>query len=104
VSTQPTVTTGYRAVWHNAVLAESHGTVVVEGNQYFPLEDVKSEFLQTSESHTVCGWKGIASYYDVIVDGNVNHDAAWYYPDPSEAAKQIRGRVAFWHGVKVEPV
>jgi len=104
MSTTPAVTTRYRAVWHDTVLAESARTVVVEGNQYFPLEDVKSELLQPSDSHTVCHWKGIASYYDVVVDGSVNHDAAWFYPDPSEAAEQIRGRVAFWHGVKVEPV
>jgi len=98
------VAASYRATWHEAVLAESSRTTQVEGNQYFPLEDVRTELLQPSDSHTVCGWKGVASYYDVVVDGIVNRDAAWYYPDPSEAAERIRGRVAFWHGVKVEPV
>jgi uncharacterized protein (DUF427 family) len=68
----------YRATWNGAVLAESEKTVVVEGNQYFPLVDVRMEHLTESSSHTICGWKGLASYYDVVVDGNVNHDAAWY--------------------------
>ncbi len=93
----------YRATWNGAVLAESEETVVVEGNQYFPLNDVLIEHLRVSASHTICGWKGEASYYDVVVDGKVNHDGAWYYTDPSPAAAHIKGRVAFWHGVKVEP-
>ena len=98
------VDASYRATWHEAVLDESRRTTQVEGNQYFPLEDVRTEFLQPSESHTVCGWKGVASYYDVVVDGVVNRDAAWYYPEPMEAASHIKGRVAFWHGVAVEPM
>ena len=102
MTTRSGVAAGYRATWHDAVLAESHRTVQIEGNQYFPLEDVKPEYLQPSESHTVCGWKGVASYYDVVVDGVVNRDAAWFYPEPKEAAEEIRGRVAFWHGVRVE--
>ena len=93
----------YRATWNGEVIAESADTVAVEGNEYFPLSDVKAEVLRPSETHTTCHWKGLASYYDVAVDGKVNHDAAWYYPTPSPAAAQIKDRVAFWRGVKVEP-
>lgn len=93
----------YRATWSNVVLAESDDTVVVEGNHYFPLADVRSENLRQSETHTTCHWKGVASYYDVVVGDKVNRDAAWYYPTPSQAAEPITGRVAFWRGVKVEP-
>jgi uncharacterized protein (DUF427 family) len=93
----------YRATWNGEVIAESADTVAVEGNQYFPLSDVRAELLRPSETHTTCHWKGLASYYDVAVDGRVNHDAAWYYPSPSPAAAQIKDRVAFWRGVKVEP-
>jgi uncharacterized protein (DUF427 family) len=93
----------YQAKWNGAVIADSEETVVVEGNQYFPVESVLASSLKPSETHTTCHWKGEASYYDVVVDGKVNADAAWYYPEPSEAAKQIKDRVAFWHGVKVEP-
>lgn len=85
-------------------MAESDNTVVVEGNHYFPVADVRQEHLRPSESHTTCHWKGVASYYDVVVDGKENRDAAWYYPEPSKAAHPIRGKIAFWHGVKVEPV
>ena len=94
----------YRATWNDAVLAESADTVVVEGNQYFLLADVRQEHLRPSDSHTTCHWKGVASYYDVVVGDKVNRDAAWYYPNPSPAAERITGRVAFWHGVKVEAV
>jgi uncharacterized protein (DUF427 family) len=94
----------YRATWNGAVVAESDATVVVEGNHYFPIGEVRTEHLQASDSHTVCHWKGVASYYDVVVGDNVNRDAAWFYPDPSKLAEPIKGRVAFWHGVKVEPV
>lgn len=94
----------YRATWNGAVLAESENTVVVEGNHYFPLAEVRDEYIRPSDSHTVCHWKGVASYYDVVVGDNVNRDAAWYYPDPSKLAEVVRGRVAFWHGVKVEAV
>lgn len=94
----------YRAIWNDTVLAESSDTVAVEGNQYFPLADVRNEHLRHSDSHTTCHWKGVASYYDVVVGERVNQDAAWYYPNPSSAAERIRGRVAFWHGVKVDPV
>ena len=91
-----------KATWNGAVLAESDDTVVVEGNHYFPPDSIKREHLRESETHTVCPWKGTASYYDVVVNGEVNKDAAWYYPQPKDAAKEIKDRVAFWHGVKVE--
>ena len=91
-----------RAVWNGVVIAESDDTVVVEGNHYFPPEAVNWEYFQESTRHTVCPWKGVASYYDVAIDGKVNKAAAWYYPDPSPAAAQIKDRVAFWKGVKVE--
>ena len=91
-----------KAVWNGEVLAESDRCEVVEGNQYFPPDAVKKALLQPSETHTTCGWKGIASYYDVVAGGKVNKDAAWYYPDPKPAAKNIAGYVAFWKGVKVE--
>ncbi len=76
--------------------------VVVEGNQYFPSDAVKKEYLKPSDTHTTCPWKGLASYYSIEVDGKVNKDAAWYYPQPKEAAKQIKDRIAFWRGVRVE--
>ena len=91
-----------KAIWNNQVLAESDKTVMVEGNHYFPPEAVKMQYFQPSETHTVCSWKGLASYYDVVVDGKVNRDAAWYYPDANNAAQHVKGYVAFWHGVKVE--
>jgi uncharacterized protein (DUF427 family) len=91
-----------RATWKDEVLAESDDTVVVEGNHYFPAESIRREHFRASETHTVCPWKGTASYYDVVVDGDVNADAAWYYPEPKAAAKEIEGRVAFWRGVRVE--
>ena len=93
-----------RATWNGAVLAESDDTVVVEGNHYFPLESVERSYLRHSATHTVCPWKGTASYYSVVVDGEENADAAWYYPEPKDAAKEITGRVAFWRGVEVSPV
>lgn len=91
-----------KAIWNNAVLAESADTVVVEGNHYFPPDAINREYFRASDAHTVCGWKGTASYYDVVVDGQVNEQAAWYYPDPKSAAANIKGHVAFWKGVKVE--
>lgn len=92
-----------KAIWKDTVLAESERTIVVEGNHYFPPESLKMEFFQPSTTHTICSWKGVASYYDVKIDGDVNKDAAWYYPEPKDAAKQIKGYVAFWRGVKVVP-
>ena len=91
-----------KATWKGEVIAESDDTVVVEGNQYFPADSIKREHFRESETHTVCGWKGTASYYDVVVGGDVNKDAAWFYPEPKDAAKEIKDRVAFWRGVKVE--
>lgn len=91
-----------RAIWNDQVLAESANTEVVEGNQYFPPDSIKKEFFKPSTTHTVCSWKGTASYYDVEVAGKVNKDAAWYYPTPLLAAKNITGYVAFWKGVQVE--
>ena len=91
-----------KAIWKGAVLAESEETVVVEGNHYFPAESVNREHFRESEKHTTCPWKGVASYFDVVVGDEVNRDAAWYYPEPKDAAKEIAGRVAFWRGVKVE--
>jgi uncharacterized protein (DUF427 family) len=92
-----------RATWNGKILAHSENCVVVEGNQYFPKESVRLEFLSPSSHHTVCSWKGEASYYNVVVEGQTNENAAWYYPSPLEAAKQIKDHVAFWKGVKVEP-
>jgi uncharacterized protein (DUF427 family) len=91
-----------RAIWNDKVIAESDDTVVVEGNHYFPPESVDNTHLAPSDKHTVCHWKGTASYYDVVVDGEVNPAAAWYYPNPSDAASQIKDRIAFWRGVRVE--
>ncbi len=90
-----------KAIWENSILAESDRCVEVEGNQYFPPDAVRMEFFRPSASHTVCPWKGTASYYDVEVNGKRNGDAAWFYPEPKPAAGQIKGYVAFWKGVKV---
>jgi uncharacterized protein (DUF427 family) len=92
-----------KAVWNGAILAESDETIVVEGNHYFPSETANREYFRESNTHTVCPWKGTASYYDIIVDGNVNRDAAWTYPAASKAAKRIEGYIAFWRGVRVQP-
>ncbi len=91
-----------KAVWHDAVIAESDDTIVVEGNHYFPPEAISREYFKESNTHTTCPWKGEASYYDVVVEDQVNKDAAWYYPQPKEAAAQIKNHIAFWKGVKVE--
>lgn len=90
-----------KAIWNGSVIAESDACQVVEGNPYFPPDSVDRRFLQQSETHTTCPWKGLASYYDVVVDGKVNRDAAWYYPNPKEAARQIANYVAFWRGIDV---
>lgn len=92
-----------RATWNGVVLAESNDIVVVEGNHYFPPESVHWEYFKPSQTHTVCPWKGTASYHDIEVNGQRNADAAWYYPQPNAAARQIKDRVAFWKGVHVEP-
>lgn len=91
-----------KAIWNNEIIAESDDTVVVEGNHYFPPSSIKQEYFKSSETHSVCPWKGTASYYTVSVNGDDNSDAAWYYPETSELAKNIKGYVAFWKGVKVE--
>jgi uncharacterized protein (DUF427 family) len=93
-----------RATWNETVIAEAAANeiVIVEGNVYFPVERVNRAFLTPSRTHTECGWKGTASYYDISIDGQVNRDAAWYYPEPKPAAENIRGRIAFWRGVQVE--
>jgi len=91
-----------KAVWNGTVIAESERTKVVEGNQYFPPDAVRREHLRESSTHTTCPWKGVASYYDVVVGNEVNKDAAWYYPETKEAANDIRGYIAFWRGVSVE--
>jgi uncharacterized protein (DUF427 family) len=91
-----------KATWSGATLAESDNCIVVEGNQYFPPDSVNREYLQQSDAHSTCPWKGVASYYTVVVNGKQNEDAAWYYPQPKDAAGQIKDYVAFWRGVKVE--
>lgn len=91
-----------KAVWNGIVLAESDETIMVEGNHYFPPESINKEYFQESNHHTTCHWKGLASYYSIAVDGQTNNNAAWYYPQPNDAAKNITGYVAFWKGVQVE--
>ena len=90
-----------KAIWNGQVVAESDATIVVEGNHYFPPDAICREFFTPSSTHTHCGWKGEASYYTLTVNGQENKDAAWYYPTPKEAARQIAGYVAFWRGVEV---
>jgi uncharacterized protein (DUF427 family) len=90
-----------KAIWNNTVLAESNDTIVVEGNHYFPADSIIKDHFKPSETHTVCGWKGTASYYDVVAGGETNSDAAWYYPQTKPDAKEIEGYVAFWKGVQV---
>jgi uncharacterized protein (DUF427 family) len=90
-----------KAIWKGAILAESDETIVVEGNHYFPPDSINREYFRETDTHTTCYWKGLASYYDIEVEGEVNKDAAWYYPSPKDAAKHITGYVAFWRGVRV---
>ncbi len=90
-----------KALWNGKTLAESADTVVVEGNHYFPADAIKKAYFKPSATHTLCPWKGTASYYTLAVDGKENPDAAWYYPEPKDAAKEIKGHVAFWKGVEV---
>jgi uncharacterized protein (DUF427 family) len=91
-----------KAIWNNTAIAESDETVVVEGNHYFPPEAINKDYFQPSDTHSTCPWKGEASYYNVVIDGQVNKDAAWYYPQPKDAAAEIKDHVAFWKGVKIE--
>jgi len=92
-----------KAIWNNTVIADCPETVVLEGNHYFPADSLKREFITFSNHHTVCPWKGTASYWSLLVDGDLNPEAAWYYPDPKPEAEMVRGRVAFWKGVRVGP-
>ena len=91
----------YKATWQGVVLAQSDKTIEIEQNQYFPPDSVDRQYLEDSATHSTCPWKGEASYYNIIVNGNKNPDAAWYYPEPKEAAIQIKGYVAFWKGVEI---
>ncbi|MDJ0774293.1 MAG: DUF427 domain-containing protein [Mastigocoleus sp. MO_167.B18] len=91
-----------KAIWNETLLAESNDTVVIDGNHYFPPESVDQQYFQESNTHTSCPWKGIANYYDIEVNGQINRDAAWFYPNAKEKAKHFEGYVAFWRGVKVE--
>jgi uncharacterized protein (DUF427 family) len=91
-----------KALWNGAVLAESENAQIVEGNVYFPPQSLNREYFKESETHSTCPWKGLASYYNIEVNGEVNEDSAWYYPEPKDAAKHIKDHVAFWKGVKVE--
>jgi uncharacterized protein (DUF427 family) len=90
-----------KAIWNNQVIADSDDTIVIEKNYYFPPDSVRMEFLSDSDTTSVCPWKGNASYYDITVEGKTNRDAAWYYPDPKEAAEHIKGYIAFWKGVEI---
>ena len=92
-----------KAIWSDVIIAESDDTVVVEGNHYFPTSALKPEYFRPSERHSICPWKGEASYFHVVVDGKVDENAAWHYPQPKKAAEHIKDRVAFWHGVRVVP-
>jgi uncharacterized protein (DUF427 family) len=92
-----------KAIWNDVIIAESGDTVVVEGNHYFPASALKPEYIQPSEKRSICPWKGEASYHHVVVNGNVNENAAWYYSEPKKAAEHIKNRVAFWQGVRVVP-
>ena len=90
-----------KAIWNDTIISESTDTVVVENNHYFPAESIKKEYFKTSETHTTCPWKGVASYYTLEVDGRTNPDAAWYYPEVGELAKGIKDKIAFWKGVTI---
>ncbi len=90
-----------KAIWNDEVIAESDKTIVIEGNHYFPADSIKKDYFKDSDTHTVCPWKGTASYYTLEVNGKSNPDAAWYYPETSKLAESIKGRIAFWKGVEV---
>jgi len=92
-----------KAIWQNTVIAESEDIVVLEGNHYFPISALNRDHVTFSKHHTMCAWKGQASYYSLLVNGEMNTDAAWYYADPKPEAENIKDRVAFWKGVKIEP-
>ncbi len=90
-----------KAIWNGATLAQSDDTVVVDGNHYFPADSIDAALFEDSETHTTCSWKGLASYKTVVVDGERNADAAWFYPEPMDGATMVADRIAFWHGVEV---
>ena len=102
-STERTMSKKMQAVFNDTVIAESDDTIVVEGNHYFPASALKSEYVEATDTHTLCGWKGLASYFTVRVEGVASKDAAWYYPKPTPLARTVKDRVAFWHGVEVRP-
>ncbi len=89
------------ATWNGAIVAQSDNCIIVEGNQYFPPDSVNQEYFKASDTHSTCGWKGTANYYTIVVNGQENKDAAWYYPETKEKAKEIEGYIAFWKGVKI---
>ncbi len=91
-----------KAIWNEKIIAESEDIVTVEGNPYFPYDSIKEEYFKKTELTTFCGWKGMANYYSVTVNGKTNKDCAWYYTEPNEAADKIKGRIAFWNGVEVK--
>ncbi|MCH7877128.1 MAG: DUF427 domain-containing protein [Thaumarchaeota archaeon] len=91
-----------QAIWNDVVIAESNETVLVEGNHYFPFDSIKKEYFQKTDQTTICGWKGMANYYSVIINEKTNKDCAWYYKDPNDAAMKIKGMIAFWNGVEVK--
>ena len=91
-----------RAIWNGEVIAESERTVIVEGNHYFPPDAIVKEYFEPSDRTTICFWKGTASYYDVVVNGERNPGAAWFYPKPTQAAEKIKDHIAFWKGIKIE--
>lgn len=91
-----------KAIWNNQIIAESNETIIIENNHYFPSDSIKAELFVESNTHTTCPWKGEASYKSINVNGEINKDAAWYYPNPKDAAKEIKGYFAFWKGVKIE--
>jgi uncharacterized protein (DUF427 family) len=92
-----------KAIWENIILAESNATIVVEGNHYFPPDSINKNYFKDSKTQTTCPWKGLASYYNIVVGDKVNQDAAWYYPNPKAAAENIKNYVAFWKGIEVVP-
>lgn len=91
-----------KAIWNGHVIAESDKTINIEGNEYFPPDSINSDYFQKNDFHTICPWKGVAAYYDIKVNGDKNENAAWYYPDAKQAAKEITNYVAFWRGVEVK--
>ena len=91
-----------QAIWNDEIIAESDDIVTVDGNPYFPPDSIKEEYFQKTELTTMCGWKGMANYYSITVNGKTNKDCAWYYAEPNDAAEKIKGRIAFWNGVKVQ--